>query len=198
MSNTSNNNQEEGNKNLKRISDENANINIEFSNKNFDSSGILPLMKKKRSRLGIKKEEELDPAFICNSNEVTFFKIVHNEEEFRDFQNLSNLEHCFNPVYSNQVFNTEETITGYKNLKILVSLTPKFLQPHIKILYDKCLKIRDDLDLLLKQKYEHVYETSDEKFLEKLNEELKVSNNLKGEKIFSLIDQNSGKLFEVM
>lgn len=87
-----------------------------------------------------------------------------------------NLEHSFHPLFCNQIFGEEEKITGYKNLKILISLTPKSLFPHIKIVYDSCLEVKDDLDLLFEKYYEHVYETSEEKFLEKLEADLKVDN----------------------
>jgi len=64
------------------------------------------------------------------------------------------------------------------------------LYPHIKIKYDSQLRIRDDLELLLRKHFEHMYETSDEKFLEKLNKEIggeEISKKPpKGEKIFSI------------
>jgi len=180
--------------NLKRKStDKPENSNIlpqqELSTPN-DPPSSTPLIKKKKTKLGIKKEEELSPAYICKANEVTFFKIVNSKEEFENFHNLSNLEHSFNPLFTNQIFNDEEIIIGYKNLKIIISLTPRMLYPHIKIKFDSQLRIRDDLELLLRKHFEHMYETSDEKFLEKLNKEIggeEIDEKPpKGEKIFSI------------
>jgi hypothetical protein len=167
----SNNKKIESSENLKRTSQSplNSNNNNTEDKSNSISSSLPVGTKKKKTKLGIKKEEELSPAFICKANEVTFFKIVHSKEEFENFQNLSNLEHTFNPIFTNQIFNDEEIIIGYKNLNILISLTPKMLYPHIKIKYDSQIRIRDDLELLLKKQFEQTYETNSQKFLEKLN-----------------------------
>ena len=129
---------------------------------------------------------------------MIFFKIINNKEEFENFQNLSNLEHSFNPLFTNQVINEEEIIIGYKNLKILISLTPKLLYPHVKITYDSHLKIRDDLELLLKKQFEHTYETNSDKFLEKLNAETGGENpSPKGDRIFAQTDEEHRKSLEV-
>ena len=180
--------------NLKRKStDKPENSNTlpqqEFSTSNNPQTSTSQI-KKKKTKLGIKKEEELSPAYICKANEVTFFKIVNSKEELDNFHNLSDLEHSFNPLFTNQIFNDEEIIIGYKNLKILISLTPRMLNSHIKIKYDSQLRIRDDLELLLRKHFEHMYETSDDKFLEKLNKEIGGEETdvkpPKGEKIFSI------------
>ena len=129
---------------------------------------------------------------------MIFFKIVNNKEEFENFLNLSNLEHSFNPLFTNQVINEEEIIIGYKNLKILISLTPRMLYPHIKITYDSHLKIRDDLELLLRKQFEHTYETNPEKFLEKLSDEIGGEKPApKGDVIFSQKDEENKKSLEV-
>jgi hypothetical protein len=128
-------------------------------------------LKKKNVRLGFKKEEESTKIYTCSANESIFFKIVHNEEEFRNFQNLSNLENCFSPNFTNQIFNTEEVITGYKNLKILISLTPRRFFPHIKIIYERTSKIKDDIELLLGKHFEEIYEVDDGIFLKKLQDD---------------------------
>lgn len=191
----------ESEENFKRTSTENSNSlsKSEIAN-NPPSSNQTEANepKKKKTKLGIKKEEELSTAYICKTNEVIFFKIINNKEEFENFQNLSNLEHSFNPLFTNQVINEEEVIIGYKNLKILISLTPRMLYPHVKIIYDSHLKIRDDLELLLKKQFEHTYETNSEKFLEKLNEEIGGENLApKGDIIFSQIDEENKKSLKV-
>jgi hypothetical protein len=128
-------------------------------------------IKKKNVRLGFKKDEESSKLYTCDANESIFFKIVHNEEEFRNFQNMNNFENCFSPNYSNQIFNSEEIITGYKNLKILISLTPRRFFPHFKVIYEKTSKIKDDIELLLKKHFEDIYEVDDDNFLKKLQED---------------------------
>jgi histone acetyltransferase 1 len=154
---------------LKRNSTQNSDPNTPKSN--------FEMPKKMKSRLGIQKEDEISAAFISNSNEVIYFKIINSEEEFKNFQNLSNLEYCFNPQFTNQIFENE-TITGYKNLKILISLTPRFLFPHFKIMYDKCLKVKDDIELILKNHFDNLYETDESKFLDKLKIELEQSDSI--------------------
>jgi len=182
---------------LKRKSNENENSN----NKNIEnvcnsshSSFQPPLNKKKKLR--INKEEEDSPAFICNANEVIFFKITHTKEEFENFQNLCNFEQSFNSSFSNQIFPNEETINGYKNLKILISLTPMMLHSHVKIVYEKCLKIKDDLEMLLKSHFEYSYETNSSKYLEKLENERGISP--KGKLIYEEVNKKSGKCLEVI
>jgi hypothetical protein len=81
------------------------------------------------------------------------------------------MENTFSPLYTNQIF-PEEKITGYKNLKILISLTPKLLFPHIKIVYDSVASLRDDIEDLLKIHYGHVYNTDESTFIQKLDEDL--------------------------
>jgi hypothetical protein len=95
--------------------------------------------------------------------------LVHNEEEFKNFIS-GDLEYSFNPYFTYQIFQ-DEKITGYKNLRIYISLTPRSLYPHIKIKYDSTSMLRDDIELLLKEHYMNAYETDDEKFLKRLNED---------------------------
>jgi hypothetical protein len=102
------------------------------------------------------------------------------------------LEHCFSPYFTHQVF-PEEKITGYKNLKILISLTARGLYPHIKIKYESVSTLRDDIELLLKKHYEEAYETDDERFVKKLNEEvnLPVGKVIKTEGDLEVINYNN-------
>ena len=59
----------------------------------------------------------------------------------------------------------------------------------IKISYDDCLNVKDDLELLLKKHYEHTYLTEDDKFLKVLAEEVEGSKAPIGELIAS--DKNN-------
>jgi hypothetical protein len=106
---------------------------------------------------------------VVDASEVIHFRIVHNEEEFKKFTS-GDLEYSFNPYFTHQIFQ-DDKITGYKNLKILISLTPRLLYPHFKITYDSISTLRDDIELLLKEHFGHVYETNDEAFMKKLKED---------------------------
>ena len=169
--------------NLKRQSNECSRLTEEENNRSQNINSISnfnttnqpsfsePVINKKKVKLGFKKDSESE-VYTSNANECIYFKIIHSKEEFYEFQNLNNFQFCFNPSYTNQIFNDTETITGYKNLKILVSLTPKLLFPHFKFVFEKCSKVKDDLELVFKTHFEHTYETDEGKFIEKLEKEI--------------------------
>ena len=110
-----------------------------------------------------------------NSNEVIYFKIIHNESEFHDFINNNNFENTFRPIFTNQIFKNEK-INGYKGIKILISLTPKRLFPHIKIAYEKQLQFHDNIEKILKDFFLETFNTDETKFISLLNEENKILN----------------------
>ena len=89
------------------------------------------------------KEKENENCQI-NANKIIYFKIIANESEFDEFQNM-NLENSFQPTYTYELF-TNEIIHGYKGLKILISLTPKTFFAHINIKYTEKLSINDDIE----------------------------------------------------
>ena len=81
--------------------------------------------KKEDKSIKTKNEEELkgeEEEVTCQtqSNKVIYFKIIKNEKEFDDFQNM-NTENCFQPTFTYELF-PKEIIHGYKGLKILISL----------------------------------------------------------------------------
>ncbi len=102
----------------------------------------------------------------------------------------------FNPNFTYQIFNDDELIRGYKNLRILISLTPVNLRPHIKILYDDTLKIKDDINKLFKEFYGENFSTNENNFKEILNEEINYEIAPMGKKIHE-IKEYEGKDFEV-
>jgi histone acetyltransferase 1 len=110
-----------------------------------------------------------------NSNEVIYFKIIHNESEFHDFINNNNFENTFRPIFTNQIFKNEK-INGYKGIKILISLTPKRLFPHIKIIYEKQLQFHDNIEKIFKDFFLETFNTDETKFISLLNEENKILN----------------------
>lgn len=79
-------------------------------------------------------------------------------------------------------------------MKILVSLTPVNLRPHVKITYEDTLPIRDDLNLLFKNFYEENYLCDDEKFLGFLSEELDYKQAPIGKKINKISNGNDKDL----
>ncbi len=128
-------------------------------------------------------EENKSEQLTCSvsANNSIYFKIIHSKEEFKNFQEL-NFENTFQPKYSLQLFPNEK-INGYKGLKILISLTPKFFTPHIKIIYDKALKFKDNLEEIFQKHYKDCYLTDENEFLEKLKEENEIEK-IKGKMIY--------------
>jgi len=112
---------------------------------------------------------ENEKIYTLNSNEIIFFKIINDENEFYDFQKF-NLINSFQPKFSLQLFENEK-IFGYKNLKILISLTSKLFFPHIKISYDKKIDSCDQIETIFKKHFENNLTFDEKEFLNKLNEE---------------------------
>ena len=131
----------------------------------------------------LKSPKELDKFLRDKSDEITYevnaknaiyFKIVHNEKEFIDFQGL-NFENVFHPTYTYELFQNEK-INGYKGIKILISLTPKRLYSHINIIYAKKLDVSDDVEKILSEHFKDAYCTSNVEFLEKLKSDISLSS----------------------
>jgi len=87
-------------------------------------------------------------AYKCYSNDCVFFKYIFDES---DIQNLNdqkqdeNDTNLFRPEYTHQIFGDEETIFGYKNLRINYYLTPGLLDAYIGLTYkDKITSQRFD------------------------------------------------------
>ena len=114
-------------------------------------------------------ENEYSKIYTSNSNEIIFFKIINNENEFYDFQKF-NLINTFQPKFSLQLFENEK-IFGYKNLKILISLTSKLFYPHIKITFDKKIDSCDEIETIFKKHFENNFTFNENEFLDKLNQE---------------------------
>ena len=124
------------------------------------------------------------------ANKIIYFKIVNNEAEFNEFQNM-NLENSFQPTYTYELF-TNEIIHGYKGLKILISLTPKTFYAHLNIQYAEKLNINDDVENILAQHFKDRFTRNKDTFITKLNEEKKISP--KGKMIYS--EQNK-KIYNI-
>ena len=113
--------------------------------------------------------KELNDACQINANKIIYFKIVSNEKEFDEFQNM-NLENCFQPTYTYELF-SNEIIHGYKGLKILISLTPKTLFAHINIQFAEKQEVNDDVENILAEHFKERFTRNKATFIEKLNEE---------------------------
>lgn len=139
--------------------------------------------KKEDKIVNNKSEKELEEAAQCQiqANKIIYFKIVNNQNEFDNFQNI-NLENSFQPTYTYELF-TNEIIHGYKGLKILISLTPKTLYAHINIKYSQKFQINDNIDEIFANHFKNRYTTDKNVFLSKLTEENNIENP-KGKLIF--------------
>ena len=138
----------------------------------------------------IKNESKEKENCQINANKVIYFKIVSNESEFDEFQNM-NLENSFQPTYTYELF-TNEIIHGYKGLKILISLTPKTFFAHLNIKYTEKLSINDDIENILASHFNERFTRNKETFINKLNEENKI--NPKGKLIFT---ENNKRIYNI-
>ena len=138
----------------------------------------------------IQKEENDKDKCQINANKIIYFKIINNEAEFDDFQNM-NLENSFQPTYTYELF-ANEVIHGYKGLKILISLTPKTFFAHLNIQYAEKLDVNDDIENILALHFKERFTRNKATFISKLNEENKIIP--KGKLIFS---ENNRKIYNV-
>ena len=138
----------------------------------------------------IKNEESDKDNCQINANKIIYFKIVNNESEFNDFQNM-NLENSFQPAYTYELF-TNEIIHGYKGLKILISLTPKTFFAHLNIQYTEKLSVNDDIENILAQHFQERFTRNKDIFISKLKEEGKI--NPKGKLIFT---ENNRSIYNI-
>ena len=136
---------------------------------------------KAKDREQMTKEANGKVSSEINANKIIYFKIVNNEAEFDSFQNM-NLENSFQPTYTYELF-TNEIIHGYKGLKILISLTPKTFYAHLNIQYTEKQIINDDIENILAQHFKERFKRNKDTFINKLNEENKISP--KGKLIFT-------------
>ena len=113
--------------------------------------------------------KELNDACQISANKIIYFKIVNNEKEFDDFQNM-NLENSFQPTYTYELF-SNEIIHGYKGLKILISLTPKTLFAHINIQYTEKQEVNDNIENIFAEHFKERFTRNKANFISKLNEE---------------------------
>ena len=123
--------------------------------------------------LKVKEKNEIkegeDEKCQITANKVIYLKIIYNEKEFNNFQNM-NFENCFQPTYTYELF-ANELIHGYKGLKILISLTPKTFFAHINIIYSQKLNISDNLDEIFQNHFKNRYTTDKNVFLTQLEKE---------------------------
>ena len=138
----------------------------------------------------IQKEENDKDKCQINANKIIYFKIISNEAEFDDFQNM-NFENSFQPTYTYELF-ANEVIHGYKGLKVLISLTPKTFFAHLNIQYAEKLDMNDDIENILALHFKERFTRNKATFISKLNEENKIIP--KGKLIFS---ENNRKIYNV-
>lgn len=129
---------------------------------------------------------------VCqiNANKIIYFKIVKDETEFNDFQNM-NLENSFQPTYTYELF-ANEIIHGYKGLKILISLTPKTFYAHINIQYSEKMSVNDDVENILAEHFKERFTRNKDTFISKLKEE--IEKTPKGKLIYS---ENNRSIYNI-
>ena len=134
--------------------------------------------------------KESEESCQINANKIIYFKIINNEKEFEEFQNM-NLENSFQPTYTYELF-PNEIIHGYKGLKILISLTPKTFFAHINIQYTEKQNVNDDVENILAEHFKERFTRNKDNFISKLNEEK--NKTQKGIVIYS---ENNRKIYNI-
>lgn len=137
------------------------------------------------------REEEEQKTCQTQSNKAIYFKIIKNEKEFDDFQNM-NIENCFQPTFTYELF-TNEIIHGYKGLKILISLTPKTLFAHVNIKYSQKLKSNDNIEQIFENHFKKRYTTNKDTFLS----QLKKDNDIISPKGKLIYEKNNKKIYNI-
>ena len=138
----------------------------------------------------ITEANAINDACQINANKIIYFKIVKDETEFNDFQNM-NLENSFQPTYTYELF-ANEIIHGYKGLKILISLTPKTFYAHINIQYSEKMNVNDDVENILAEHFKERFTRNKDTFISKLKEE--IEKTPKGKLIYS---ENNRSIYNI-
>ena len=138
----------------------------------------------------ITEANAINDACQINANKIIYFKIVKDETEFNDFQNM-NLENSFQPTYTYELF-ANEIIHGYKGLKILISLTPKAFYAHINIQYSEKMSVNDDVENILAEHFKERFTRNKDTFISKLKEE--IEKTPKGKLIYS---ENNRSIYNI-
>ena len=138
----------------------------------------------------ITEANALNDTCQINANKIIYFKIVKDETEFNDFQNM-NLENSFQPTYTYELF-ANEIIHGYKGLKILISLTPKTFYAHINIQYSEKMSVNDDVENILAEHFKERFTRNKDTFISKLKEE--IEKTPKGKLIYS---ENNRSIYNI-
>ena len=138
----------------------------------------------------ITESNAINDACQINANKIIYFKIVKDETEFNDFQNM-NLENSFQPTYTYELF-ANEIIHGYKGLKILISLTPKTFYAHINIQYSEKMSVNDDVENILAEHFKERFTRNKDTFISKLKEEIEKAP--KGKLIYS---ENNRSIYNI-
>lgn len=68
--------------------------------------------------------------FVCNANEVTFIKLINDEQDLNDLEKDS-----FHPEFTHQFFGDNENIFGYRQLKVYLLYTGSRLNSYLGLKY---------------------------------------------------------------
>lgn len=96
----------------------------------------------------------------------------------------TSLQQYFGPLISHQVFGEQEQIQGYEGLSVDVTLSPKYLRPLVKVVYEKkapAFATIDNIEKKLQDHYGLIY-TDEAEYAAKVLEVEKEMGNF-GEKV---------------
>ena len=77
-------------------------------------------------------EEPANP-FVCDANDVVTFRLVSSAEEMTTAE-------AFEPEFTHQIFREDETIFGYKDLRVNVYATAGTFRTYVEVTYSEKVK----------------------------------------------------------
>lgn len=113
-------------------------------------------------------------SLVVDSNEAVEFKLI------REASDIDNNSLIFKPVMSHQIFGAQETIFGYKNLKVSIYFSAAQLNPYLNISYSKKIDPKshdsveaDNIHGILTEKLEIKFTQNLDDFIHSLDKEVK-------------------------
>jgi histone acetyltransferase 1 len=116
---------------------------------------------------------------LTRINDIMYIKIVNSEDEFSKFISGDSIEKntdTFQPKFTNQIINQEESVKGYTGLEILLALSPCTLSPYFKINFKYKKSDSDDIEKLFRNFLGDYFNQNKEEFLRNLKSDLEILN----------------------
>ena len=93
-------------------------------------------------------EEEARSPFVCDANDVVQFRLVRTEADM-------DAAEVFEPEFTHQIFRDDETIFGYRDLVVKISMSANLFKTLVEISYAEKVKSvlnpADDITAMLKR-----------------------------------------------